>query len=402
MAPRPPASVTRLRTIAAGLATGGTRPVDGAGPEGEDHLVRGLLAGVAAFRWLAWAWMAALLLVNRSDLQLPDARPWLAVAMAAAALAVTAGLTVLLFTNPSRLLTAGVVVTELAVGFTLEMGDRIVYNGISHSQSLASAWPLAGLLTAGIAFRSRGGAAAGAIVGLGRVVGELVDPTMWSERDTVSSLSTIVLYTLAGGLAGFVTARLRTAEQRISAAQAREEVARTLHDGVLQTLAIVQRRSDDPTLSRLARDQERELREFLFGVGQAVGSGGDLGSRLRQAAALFEDRFGGTARVVVADDVPPVASTVAHALAGAVGEALANAGKHGGASTVTVFVEPTDGELFCSVKDDGVGFDAATVTEGEGLARSVRGRIAEVGGRVEVDGRPGRGTEVRCWVPTSP
>ncbi len=88
-----------------------------------------------------------------------------------------------------------------------------------------------------------------------------------------------------------------------------------------------------------------------------------------------------------------------HALAGAVGEALANAGKHGGASTVTVFAEPVDGELFCSVKDDGSGFDPAAVVEGEGLRRSIRGRIVEVGGRVEVDGRPGRGTEVRCWVP---
>jgi signal transduction histidine kinase len=82
-----------------------------------------------------------------------------------------------------------------------------------------------------------------------------------------------------------------------------------------------------------------------------------------------------------------------------VGEALANAGKHGAASTVTVFVEPVDGTLFCSVKDDGHGFDPATIAEGSGLRHSVRGRIADVGGRVEIDGRPGRGTEVRCWVP---
>jgi signal transduction histidine kinase len=212
-------------------------------------------------------------------------------------------------------------------------------------------------------------------------------------------VSTIVLYALAGGLAGFVTARLRAAERRISLAQAREEVARTLHDGVLQTLAVVQRRSAEPELVRLAREQERELREFLFGTTSAVGAGGDLGTRLRRAAARFEDRYGATARVVVAEDLPALPDRVVDAVAGAVGEALANAGKHGGAATVTVFAEPTDGEVFCSVKDDGAGFDPSAVTESTGLRRSVRGRIADVGGRIEVDGRPGRGTEVRCWVP---
>jgi signal transduction histidine kinase len=88
---------------------------------------------------------------------------------------------------------------------------------------------------------------------------------------------------------------------------------------------------------------------------------------------------------------------VVDALAGAVSEALANAGKHGDATVVTVYAEPEGDAVFCSVKDDGHGFDGAP--EGIGLSRSVRGRIAEVGGRVEVDGNPGRGTEVRLWVP---
>ena len=61
-----------------------------------------------------------------------------------------------------------------------------------------------------------------------------------------------------------------------------------------------------------------------------------------------------------------------------------------------------DGEVFCSVRDDGSGFDPAAVTEGQGLRRSVRGRVADVGGRVEVDGGRGRGAEVRCWVPARP
>ena len=51
--------------------------------------------------------------------------------------------------------------------------------------------------------------------------------------------------------------------------------------------------------------------------------------------------------------------------------------------------------LFVSVHDDGCGFDPATTPEGVGLSRSLRGRIAEVGGRVELTSSPGNGTEVR-------
>jgi signal transduction histidine kinase len=368
----------------------------------EDALVRSLLTSIVVFRWLVWAWAAVLLVVNRGELRQPDARPWLALALVGAALVVTVADTALLSVDPSRLLAVPVVVAEVAVACALEIGDELAYNGVSHPQSLSSAWPLAGVMTAGIAFRARGGVLAGATIGLARGLGEILGPSDWGRRETVSVGSSIVLYALAGLVAGFVTARLRTAERRISLAQAREEVARTLHDGVLQTLAVVQRRTDDPDLVRLAHTQERELREFLFGTPGAVGGGGDLGARLRAAAARFEDRYGGSARVVLAPDTPPLPPATADALAGAVGEALANAGKHGAARTVTVYAEPVDGELFCSVKDDGTGFDPATAPEGAGLRRSVRGRIAEAGGRVEVDGRPGRGTEVRCWVPIRP
>ena len=367
----------------------------------EDALVRSLLTAIAVFRWLAWAWMAVLLVVNRSELSRPDARPVLALVLVGAALLVTVVDTALLGTEPARLLSAPVVLTEVVVACALELGDELAYNGVSHPQSLSSAWPLAGVMTAGIAFRARGGVLAGAAVGLARGIGVLAGPTGWTDRDdTVSVVSSVVLYALAGLVAGFVTARLREAERRISLAQAREEVARTLHDGVLQTLAVVQRRTGDPDLVRLAHDQERELREYLFGTPGAVGGGGDLGTRLRAEAARFEDRYGGSATVVIAEDAPALGPAVVDALAGAVGEALSNAGKHGGAGRVTVFAEPLDdGVMFCSVKDDGPGFDADVTPEGEGLGRSVRGRLAEVGGRVEIDGRPGRGTEVRCWVP---
>jgi signal transduction histidine kinase len=368
-------------------------------PAREDALVRGLLTGIAVFRWLAWVWAVVVLVLSRSELSEPEARPALALVLVGAALLVTTVDTALLGADPARLLSAPVVAAEVAVGVALAVGDELAYNGVDHAQTLSSAWPLAGVMTAGIAFRWRGGVAAGTLIGLGTALGEVLGPRRWTDADTVSAVSSVVLYALAGLVAGFVTTRLREAERRISLAQAREEVARTLHDGVLQTLAVVQRRTADPDIVRLAHEQERELREFLVGARGAVGGGGDLGARLRAAAARYEDRYGGTARVVLAPDTPALPERTVDAVAGAVGEALANAGKHGAAGTVTVFAEPVDGELFCSVKDDGAGFDPAATAEGTGLRRSVRGRIGEVGGRVEIDGRPGRGTEVRCWVP---
>jgi signal transduction histidine kinase len=148
----------------------------------------------------------------------------------------------------------------VAVAFALEVGDELAYNGVSHPQRLSSAWPLAAVLTAGIAFRARGGVMAGVAIGIGRAVGVVLGPGGWTGRDTVSIVSTVVLYALAGLVAGFVTSRLREAERRISLAQAREEVARTLHDGVLQTLAVVQRRAQDADVVRLARAATRRTR----------------------------------------------------------------------------------------------------------------------------------------------
>jgi signal transduction histidine kinase len=92
---------------------------------------------------------------------------------------------------------------------------------------------------------------------------------------------------------------------------------------------------------------------------------------------------------------------VVHAVAGAVREAVTNAAKHGSPSKVVVFAEvDDDGGLFVSVHDDGRGFDPATSADatGVGIALSIRQRLEQVGGRVEIDSAPGLGTEVKLWV----
>lgn len=355
---------------------------------------RSVLQGLAVFRWVAWAWMAVVLAVSRHDL----AHPGLAAMLVGAALVVTIVDTSLWRTGLRRLLEPAPVLAELAVGVALVALDGLARPAgtvFSSGQSIGSTWPLVGILSAGVAFGPGAGVAAGTAMGIARILSTVLnDARNYAHGGVLSLTATIVFYALAGGVAGYVYRLLVRAREEVAGARAREEVARTLHDGVLQTLAVVERRAGDPALSRLAREQERELREFLFGSKPAAT---DLGAALRSAAARFEDSFDGRVQVLVPDDLGLPKDAVA-ALAGAVGEALTNAGKHGGATRVVVFVDDEDG-VFCSVKDDGCGFDPATTPEGVGLSRSIRARIEEAGGRVEVAGARGSGTEVRLWLP---
>ena len=339
-----------------------------------------------------------MLAVSHDDLR----HPAVAVAAAAAALAFTTWATVALQTNPSLLLDRATVATELALGTALVLLDGFVADRgtlFETRQSLASAWPFTGILAAGGACGPLVGALVGVVLGLARVAAVVVNATPIDGAGRVISLvNTTVFYVVAGSVAGYLVQLVRRAERDISAAKARDEVARTLHDGVLQTLALVERRADDPALARLARDQERELRAFLAGSTNRDVTN-DLAAGLHRLAAQTEDRFGTRVEVVIAEDAPRPAPAATAALLGAAGEALTNAGKHGGATKVTVYVEPQDGGTFCSIRDDGCGFDPAAAVERIGTRQSIRGRVASVGGRVSVRSRRGEGAEVCLWVP---
>lgn len=372
-------------------------------PRGEQALERTLFTGVTAFRWAAWAWMAIAFSVDVRQGEPGSieevARPGVGYLLLVASLAFTVWASLEIRRRSTRLDSALAVGLDLALAVSLVALDPWVYES-AHSQRLGSNWAIASVLSAGIVYAGRGGFAAGLMVGGAGAAGDLAwKPGEWHGDDTLAALSAIVIYALGGAVAGFFAIKLREAEREVAATRAREEVARTLHDGVLQTLAVVQRRSDDPELRDLARDQERDLRLFLAGTARTVD---DLLASLRAAAATAERRHGMRTEVVAVGDVSALPDEVVAAVAGAVSEALTNAAKHSGAERATVFVESDDdGGLFCSVKDDGAGFDPAAVPEGMGLTSSIRGRVHDVHGEVEVASRPGRGTEVRLrWSPS--
>jgi signal transduction histidine kinase/phage shock protein PspC (stress-responsive transcriptional regulator) len=175
----------------------------------------------------------------------------------------------------------------------------------------------------------------------------------------------------------------------------RAEIAAHLHDSVLQTLALIQRSADDSTqVARLARAQERDLRDWLYGPRPTAGA--TVASVVREVAADVEDRFGVAVDLVVVGD-RPVDDRVG-ALVAALREAMLNAVRHAGAP-VSVYVEASPDSVEAFVRDRGPGFDLAAVPSDRlGVRESIIGRMERHGGSAKVR-TDSDGTEVRLELP---
>jgi signal transduction histidine kinase len=183
--------------------------------------------------------------------------------------------------------------------------------------------------------------------------------------------------------------------------QERAEMAAHLHDSVLQTLALIQRRADDPkTVVSLARSQERELRSWLLDGDRGSDGQPDrsLGAAIRAAADDVEVRHGVPVEVVTVGDCPR--DEKLDALVAAAREAIVNAAKWSEADTVSVYVEVEPAAVTIFVRDRGAGFDPGQVApERRGIAESIRGRMSRHGGTAVIRSSLGEGTEVELRVP---
>lgn len=300
-------------------------------------------------------------------------------------------------------------VVDLAVGCALMYTSRLVF---THAE-LAGSPPIPLLTTVWVS----GVVAAGAIrtgpVG-GAVFGVVLAASTFLTHGYVDvDLSRDAVLLVATGLVigmASVTAR-RSAEQlahalRSEAATAeRERLARSIHDGVLQVLARVQRRGAElggeaAELARLAGEQEVALRSLVAAAPPDSTPDGEVDLRAHLQILT-------TSRVAVAVPATRVmlpAGTAAE-LAAAAREALSNVTRHAGADArAWVLLEDLGAHVVVSVRDDGPGIPpgrlASAAAEGRlGVAKSIRGRVTELGGSVDLRTGPGEGTEWEYRVP---
>ncbi|MCB5181684.1 ATP-binding protein [Streptomyces antimicrobicus] len=182
-------------------------------------------------------------------------------------------------------------------------------------------------------------------------------------------------------------------------AQERAEVAAHVHDSVLHTLTLIQRNAEDAgEVRRLARAQERELRNWLY---KPEGTGKDeeeepatLAEAVKRAAAEVEDLHGVQIEVVVVGDCPLDEKLGAQVQAAR--EAMVNAAKYGGeGGPVQVYAEVEGRTVFVSVRDRGPGFDIDAVpADRMGVRESIIGRMQRNGGTARLRAAAGGGTEV--------
>jgi signal transduction histidine kinase len=382
-----------------------------------------LSLGILAFRWVSLAWMAVLAL-TAGELR----RPWLAGATIALLAAWTAWLSV---ARPRP--AWPVLATDLALAGALNLVAGLVMpeRSVGERPWFAAGYPVAAAVTWGAARGVAGGVAAGLALGISLVAGQLANGVDLAAEQPVVLLQLaggMLNFVLAGGAVGLVARLLersagqlrRATEETIRARERaarlaeRESLARQIHDSVLQALTLVHKRGRElaaagPTppdqvagLAEMAAGQERALRALVL---RDPDDGPTGAASLRaglEAVAAAEWSLPVTVGATGPIWLP---ARQVEELTAAVRQALDNVVEHAGASRVALFAEEDGGTVVVTVRDDGRGFaydERRLAAEGKiGLAKSIKGRVEQLGGRMLVTSRPGAGTEVELRVPAS-
>jgi signal transduction histidine kinase len=270
--------------------------------------------------------------------------------------------------------------------------------------TLTTIWAAGPAIEAGLLLGTLGGVVAAAL--------QFAASVIVREGHDGRTYANGALLLITGGIAGYVATLSVRAERERAAAEAerarlaeRERLARSIHDGVLQVLGLLHRRGaaaggEWADLAREAATQEAALRGLMTSEPRERAPSG----RRNLSADLVELR---SEQVTVSVPNTPVllAAPTAREIVGAVHEALRNVEQHAGAEAAAwILVEELPDEVVITVRDDGVGIapgrlDEAAAEGRLGVAKSIRGRIADLGGRIALHSAPGEGTEIEIVVP---
>ena len=368
--------------------------------DGDGWEERRLSRAVDVFRVAALGYAAVLHVIAHDEYR----RPWFGWVV----LGVLAAWTAFLLVRRDR--GTAVLVTDLALACAAVLATRFVddLGRIAQgAQTLPSIYPGAVVVAWALCRGWRGGLLAAGVI----AVADLVE-LAGVAGPTAQTVNNIVLLALTGLVVGYGMQLVRTGradlataiEVRAATAE-RERLARDIHDSVLQVLGFVRRGATDGTaserdLSRLAGEAEARLRGLVStGPARPAPTGSsDLGAQL----AAFERRDVTVSRPAGAVLLP---AAVATAVTAAVRAALDNVAVHAGdGAKAWVLVEDEPDAVTVTVRDDGAGCEPSRIeraaAEGRlGIAGSIRGRLADVGGTVAVVSAPGEGCEVELRVP---
>jgi signal transduction histidine kinase len=364
-----------------------------------------LWRAIAVYRIAALAYVAILVIRNVGDYQ----RPMLAWPV----LAVTAAWTVVTtyaYAAPQRrrwpllvtdlLVTAGVMAASVWV-----VGRAALEAG---TPTLAVAWHVAPVL----AWAVSGGKLRGVVAALAMGATDLLVRAHFDQAALTGAILMLLASIAVGHLVKLAVdaeERLQRAVQLEAATRERERLARDIHDSVLQVLALVKRRGADlggeaGELARLAGEQEAALRALVTApTAPPVDEHADVD--LVTLLGPYASTTVSIAAPAVAVRLPGPTAAELHA---AVAAALDNVVRHCAPGTKTwVLVEDEPALVTVSVRDDGCGITTERLDEAAaqgrlGVAQSIRGRIADLGGTVRITTAPGQGTEVELAVPRRP
>ncbi|MEO6998050.1 MAG: DUF5931 domain-containing protein [Terracoccus sp.] len=366
----------------------------------EHAVVRGLWRSVDVYRCLALVYAVYGVWHRRDEIVSPVG--------AVVVLAVLTAWTVAQTVRPMRTVRAyavELVIACVAILMTRVVDDEAIIT--AGAKTIPSIWPAAAVIGIAILLGWRGGVVAAAIVTI-CIFLEVGTPTG-------NTITNSVFVFLLGGCIGYCVdlarashAALTEAMRRDAARAERDRLARTVHDGVLQTLSYIHRRARDlggeaASLGAMAGEQERILRTLvsqndLDVVDQAVAGDADLRAALRHIEGQQVQLVAPAAPIMLP-------RRVADEMVAAVEAALDNVRKHAGEAARTWVLLDDDGKgVSVTIRDSGQGLSEGRLEEAAtqgrlGVSSSIRGRLQDLGGSARISSGPTGGTTVELRLP---